>query len=71
MKPIPMLKYIFSFWLLSSSFSGFGQEIAKDSLIKKETKTDRIVQTPTDTTLVSKTNRFGLRLGIDLFKTTR
>ncbi len=71
MKPIPMLKYIFSFWLLSSSFSGFGQEIAKDSLIKKETKTDKIVQAPTDTTLVSKTNRFGLRLGIDLFKTTR
>jgi hypothetical protein len=55
-----MLRFTFSLALVLLSFSGFTQE-------KKTTKTDSIKKD----SIVPKKERYGLRLGVDLFKLTR
>ncbi|KUJ60537.1 hypothetical protein AR687_17350 [Flavobacteriaceae bacterium CRH] len=70
------LKYIFSTCLLFSMFLVHSQEttVTKDSLqVKPKAKTKPAVQaTKTDSIIVPpKTDRYGLRVGVDLYKLTR
>jgi len=67
------LKYFFSFWLVMAVFLAEAQET---DTIKKPTvsiQTEQLIpETPKkDTIIPVKTNRYGLRVGVDLFKLTR
>ncbi|TDO72815.1 hypothetical protein EV143_107120 [Flavobacterium chryseum] len=70
------LKYIFSTCLLFSMFLGQAQEttVTKDSVqVKPKAKTKPAVQeVQTDSIIIPpKTDRYGLRVGVDLYKLTR
>jgi hypothetical protein len=77
------LKYFFSFWLVLSLFSVKAQEtdtikkpyisIQTDQMIPETPKTAQTLaeEKKADTIVPVKTNRYGLRVGVDLFKLTR
>ena len=72
------LKYIFSICLLFSMFLGHTQETSTTTVTKEivpekpksEAKKPAIQETKTDT-VPPKTDRYGLRVGVDLYKLTR
>jgi len=76
------LKFISSLSLLFSMFLGYAQDVPeisknkettiqkpKTETVKKETAKPAIQETPKDS--VAKTDRYGLRVGVDLYKLTR
>lgn len=76
------LKYITSICLLFSMFSGYAQDVPEISKNKETTtqkpKTQPVKTTPAKTEIqevktdsVVKTDRYGLRVGVDLYKLTR
>ena len=79
------LKYIFSICLVFSLFISNAQETTPEITVPKNTQTEEGVipansfknaeqlpqEVQTDTIAVVKTNRYGLRVGVDLFKLTR
>lgn len=65
-----MLKYTFSLLFVLGSFLGQAQEVKiKDSIKPKTVENTQVVKT-TDS-IKPKTERYGLRIGADLFKLTR
>ncbi|WP_099719766.1 DUF6048 family protein [Flavobacterium sp. 2] len=70
-----MLKYIFSFCLVFSMFLGHSQETSaekKEIVTEKPKKTAKpAVQETKIDSISTKTDRYGLRVGVDLYKLTR
>ena len=72
-----MLRYFFSFGLLLSFFLVKAQDVSKDSL-KSIKPNGAVIKTPTGKGVIdekkgstTKTDRYGMRVGIDLFRFTR